>query len=83
MNQINLSTISNNNENCIKCHGREWYPVNEKVIGMIFTVEVKCEFCCKHNDGFTKLSGPNWGMLNGFFICKSGCGFIKEKTIHC
>lgn len=60
----------NANRNCPKCVGRGVYLHVQGTLAI-------CDMCCRHNHGWWLLEG-GYGLNNGRWACKVGCGTIVD-----
>lgn len=56
---------------CPKCLGTGAYHRDDKHVAI-------CDLCCRHNQGWWQLEGA-YGLDNGRWACKAGCGFVVDK----
>jgi len=64
------SAAMNADRDCPKCHGTGVYRYDDRHAAI-------CDACCKHNQGWWQLEGA-YGLDNGRWACKAGCGVIVD-----
>lgn len=68
---VYASAAMNADPGCAKCGGAGVYQCGEGRLCV-------CDRCCKHNQGWWQLEG-GYGINNGRWACKAGCGVIMDK----